>query len=190
MSRLARFVPGERPTHSLLRPHAPIHPLPEAKMRTHIGAWIALALLLLAGVVLAGCEADRQRLSTAPVTPPAAGEAAAASTVEAPVSELLAGPTTLGGPLKGLNAAELARFAAGQDEFADVEEVEDGLGPVFNEASCVSCHDAPVGGTTGRGETRFGRVEAGRFDPLAHLGGSLLQDHAIGTVGGGVGTFT
>jgi CxxC motif-containing protein (DUF1111 family) len=90
--------------------------------------------------------------------------------------------TILGGPLGGLSGTELARFVAGQEEFQEVETVEEGLGPVFNEAACVVCHTAPVGGTTGRSETRFGKWDRGRFDPLADLGGSLLQDHAIGRV--------
>src|SRR5262249_25665880 len=56
--------------------------------------------------------------------------------------------------------------------------------------SCVTCHNAPVGGTTGRAETRFGRTLGGLFDPLADFGGSLIQDHAIGHVGSGNAEFT
>ena len=64
-----------------------------------------------------------------------------------------------GDPLQGLSASDLARFEAGQDEFTDVETVADGLGPVFNEASCAACHVGPngaIGGTNQRLETRFG----------------------------------
>ncbi|HUK21838.1 MAG TPA: di-heme oxidoredictase family protein [Gemmatimonadales bacterium] len=96
----------------------------------------------------------------------------------------------LGSPLSGLTAAERARFAAGVTEFSDAEGVDDGLGPVFNEASCSTCHTAPLGGTAGRAETRFGRVSSGLFDPLANLGGSLMQDHAIGLVHTSAGDFT
>jgi CxxC motif-containing protein (DUF1111 family) len=98
--------------------------------------------------------------------------------------------TSLGGPLSGLDAGLLARFNEGREEFTEVDGPEQGLGPVFNEASCVACHDAPVGGTNGRVETRFGRGVFGGFDPLATHGGSLLQDHAIGEVPAGVGTHT
>jgi CxxC motif-containing protein (DUF1111 family) len=69
--------------------------------------------------------------------------------------------------------------------FTNVEGVADGLGPVFNEASCATCHTAPVGGTAGRLETRFGRTLNGVFDPMTSVGGSLLQDHAIGAVADG-----
>ena len=101
----------------------------------------------------------------------------------------LAGAPAFGEPLANLSADELARFAAGLEEFFAAEEVDEGLGPVFNEPSCVTCHNNPVGGTTGRIETRFGTTVAGVFDPLSELGGSLIQDRGIGFVTSG-GDFT
>jgi CxxC motif-containing protein (DUF1111 family) len=97
------------------------------------------------------------------------------------------GPSVaFGDPLSGLTADELALFEEGKLAFEEAEDAADGLGPVFNEASCVACHLGPVvGGSNGRLETRFGRRNAdGTFDPLASEGGSLLQDHGIGDVGG------
>src|SRR6185437_4086820 len=89
----------------------------------------------------------------------------------------------LGQPIFGLTAEEFARFDAGRDEFQEVETIEEGLGPVFNEAACATCHLNPLGGTNGRAETRFGRLSGtGAFDPMTTLGGSLIQDHAIGQV--------
>src|SRR5882672_7106091 len=88
-----------------------------------------------------------------------------------------------GDPLPGLSAGDAQRFEDGKTEFIAVEDVLEGLGPVFNEAACVACHLGPgaaVGGTNQRLEIRFGRTGTdGTFDPLAGLGGSLLQDHAI-----------
>ena len=88
-----------------------------------------------------------------------------------------------GDPLPGLSAGDAQRFEDGKTEFTAVEDVPEGLGPVFNEVSCVACHLGPgaaVGGTNQRLEIRFGRTGTdGTFDPLAGLGGSLLQDHAI-----------
>ena len=93
-----------------------------------------------------------------------------------------------GDPLAGLSADDAARFEAGKDEFSAPEEADEGLGPVFNEASCVACHRGPgdaIGGSNQRLETRFGRIRAdGSFDPLTELGGSLLQDHGIGSFNG------
>src|SRR3989442_8338797 len=97
-----------------------------------------------------------------------------------------------GEPFPNLTPDQLALFTAGRDEFAAVEAVDEGLGPVFNEASCQTCHLGPrtaVGGTTGPVETRFRRTRSdGTFDPMTEVGGSLIQDHRIGpgTEGGAV----
>src|SRR5262249_8206605 len=94
-----------------------------------------------------------------------------------------------GDPLPGLTTVQLLRFDDGLHEFTKIETIEDGLGPVFNEASCAACHVGPgaaIGGSNGRLETRFGRIAAdGSFDPMPFAGGSLLQDHGIGSVPGG-----
>ncbi|HTO97332.1 MAG TPA: di-heme oxidoredictase family protein [Myxococcales bacterium] len=102
------------------------------------------------------------------------------------VSEaLVRAHTALGDPLPGLTKDELAAFNDGKESFQEVEGNADGLGPVFNENSCAACHTGPTGGSNGRLETRFGRKNPdGSFDPLAALGGSLLQDHGIGDVPG------
>jgi len=55
-----------------------------------------------------------------------------------------------------------------------------GLGPIFNQTSCGSCHNNPVGGAGTQTVTRFGFIgKKGGFDPLAELGGSLRQAEAI-----------
>lgn len=62
----------------------------------------------------------------------------------------------------------------------NVEDVEGGLGPIFNDSSCVACHSVPaVGGSSTVTVTRFGLHGPGGFDPLESLGGSLLQHSAI-----------
>lgn len=85
-----------------------------------------------------------------------------------------------GVPLDGLTAVETLAFEAGREEFEAVETVEGGLGPIFNDSSCVACHSAAsTGGASARSVTRFGRLSNGQFDPLEQLGGSLLQAQAI-----------
>jgi len=140
---------------------------------------------MIVALAVAGCDADRPTFSTAPMV--AAHDTV--TTLEQPTGDL-AQTTTLGGPLSGLSPADLARFTAGLEEFTELETVEEGLGPVFNEAGCVVCHDAPIGGTNGRAETRFGKWDRGKFDDLAELGGSLIQDKAIGRVGSRRNAFT
>jgi CxxC motif-containing protein (DUF1111 family) len=89
-------------------------------------------------------------------------------------------PPNFGEPLRGLTAAQLTAFTAGLAEFNAVEAVDEGLGPVFNEASCATCHSVgAVGGGSTRVETRFGRITNGKFDSMPQFGGSLIQDHAI-----------
>ena len=151
---------------------------------------VAIALETYA---VCGCgRATQTESQSNPATPPAAGSSADpdGTRKNPPAGNGGAGtasvPTDFGDPLQGLTAAERASFDDGKIGFATAEEVDEGLGPVFNEASCVACHAGPaVGGSNGRLETRFGRRGAdGGFDPLAAEGGSLLQDHGIGAVDG------
>jgi CxxC motif-containing protein (DUF1111 family) len=54
-----------------------------------------------------------------------------------------------GGMRPGLTPAQQAAFAAGQAEFEEIEDVDEGLGPRFNGVSCAGCHSHPaVGGTS------------------------------------------
>src|SRR3989442_15351059 len=93
-----------------------------------------------------------------------------------------------GDPLPGLTPEQQTAFQDSKTAFVAVEDATEGLGPIFNENSCATCHVGPagaaatgaVGGTTERLETRFGKSVYDAFDPLANKGGSLLQDHAIG----------
>lgn len=89
----------------------------------------------------------------------------------------------LGAALPGLTADQLAAFNAGNVDFQKVETPASGLGPFFNDVSCVACHRAPApGGITGdpnRLVTRFGRMINGQFDAMPELGGSLLQNRSI-----------
>ncbi len=96
-----------------------------------------------------------------------------------------------GDALTGLTAAQRTAFADGLADFKSVEEVADGLGPVFNERSCAACHTTPaVGGGSTRTVTRFSRRVNGVFDPLTALGGSLMQDHALSLADGVSHAFT
>ena len=90
------------------------------------------------------------------------------------------GPARFGDPLPGLTRTQTDAFTTGLDEFTTAEDAAGGLGPIFNEVSCVACHSAPAAGGSGvQTVTRFGQTAGGHFDPLAELGGSLLQAKAI-----------
>jgi CxxC motif-containing protein (DUF1111 family) len=93
--------------------------------------------------------------------------------------------TAPGDPLPGLTAEQLAAFQTGLEDFAEIEEADEGLGPIFNNTGCGVCHDqAAVGGASTQNlvEVRFGLTGAdGSFDPLSQFGGSLQQLAGIGT---------
>src|SRR5262249_19814920 len=87
---------------------------------------------------------------------------------------------SFGDPLPNLTAAEFADFAEGREDCQEEDTAASGLGPIFNNVSCVACHSVPaIGGGSAILETRFGRFANGHFDPLTAEGGSLLQLKAI-----------
>lgn len=79
------------------------------------------------------------------------------------------------GPVPGLTAPELAAFIRGDEAFGRAFSPTDGLGPIFNNVSCASCHSGD-----GRGHLRnaFIRFSQGS-DLIPELGGPQLQDRAI-----------
>lgn len=85
-----------------------------------------------------------------------------------------------GQPLDGLTQQQLQQFKSGKKAFEKSFDPSEGLGPLFNQTGCMSCHQAvAVGGSqpgTTQSVTRFGRQSGGSFDSLAHVGGSLLQN--------------
>jgi CxxC motif-containing protein (DUF1111 family) len=86
-------------------------------------------------------------------------------------------------PLPGLTSAELAAFRAGSVDFDTVETPETGLGPIYNNVSCLACHNVPaLGGSGHTTVTRFGETTNGVFNPLTSLDGSLLHAKAIAPV--------
>ncbi|HEX8882716.1 MAG TPA: di-heme oxidoredictase family protein, partial [Candidatus Acidoferrum sp.] len=83
-----------------------------------------------------------------------------------------------------------ATHAVDQAKFDEVEQVPDGLGPLYNAQSCRECHQNPTsGGPSQISELRVGhRGPHGKFEdpeiPIAHgtetiKGRSLVNDRAI-----------
>jgi CxxC motif-containing protein (DUF1111 family) len=86
--------------------------------------------------------------------------------------------TAAGDALPGTDAAA---FAEAKAAFVTVEEIEDGVGPVFNEKACGNCHtQGAIGGAGVQIERRYGRFVNGVFDDLANRGGSLRQLFTVG----------
>jgi CxxC motif-containing protein (DUF1111 family) len=84
-----------------------------------------------------------------------------------------------GDPLPGLTPREFEEFTLGRDDFSEVEEAEEGLGPAFNGTGCATCHSIPaIGGANPIGEIRAGvRDQDGSFRELA--GGTLFHLFSI-----------
>jgi CxxC motif-containing protein (DUF1111 family) len=79
-------------------------------------------------------------------------------------------------PLPGLTSTERAVFARGDAEFSRRFATADGLGPIFNNVSCASCHS---GDGRGRVENALLRIGSATDGFLRHLGGPQIQDRAI-----------
>ena len=70
------------------------------------------------------------------------------------------------------------QFIADREIFDEQEQIEDGLGPVYNAQSCGECHQNPVSGSP----TQISELRAGRFNGRTfteHPGGSLIHSRAI-----------
>jgi CxxC motif-containing protein (DUF1111 family) len=117
-------------------------------MRAKLAHWVSLALV--SAVVLVACD----QLTT--VAPPDGD--------------------VFDGPLEGLSTAELAAFARGDAEFERQFAPNTGLGPIFNDVSCATCHSGD-----GRGALRNALFRIGdeSNDLQSDLGGPQIQDKAI-----------
>jgi CxxC motif-containing protein (DUF1111 family) len=82
-------------------------------------------------------------------------------------------------PLAGLTQHERAAFARGDVAFAKIFTVKEGLGPIFNQPSCESCHPRDGKGNPRTNLIRFGRFDGSAFDPLLVEGGPQLQERSI-----------
>lgn len=86
-----------------------------------------------------------------------------------------------GDPLRGLSAAERARFDSGRVVFDSTFTAEIGLGPLFNASGCAECHEDPVSGAGGDEVERHAAVfhperPGLKCDELAGQGGPVFQD--------------
>ena len=68
-----------------------------------------------------------------------------------------------------------ATFTRGEEAFMKVFTIEEGLGPIFNQAGCVSCHPGNGRGMPDLALIRFSQGH----DLLTDMGGPQLQDKAV-----------
>jgi CxxC motif-containing protein (DUF1111 family) len=71
--------------------------------------------------------------------------------------------------------------------FATTRSVEEGLGPLYNASSCISCHSTPAAGGMGLEGlglvVRVGRLTDSGFDPLVRQGGPVARAHSVTELG-------
>ena len=90
-----------------------------------------------------------------------------------------------GDPLPGVTPVEFELFRLGLEDFLEVEDAEEGLGPAYNGTSCAGCHNVPaVGGISPVAGVRAGRVDVnGEYSDFDSTAGSLFQLFSIPTHG-------
>ncbi len=79
-------------------------------------------------------------------------------------------------PLPGLSNGELGDFQDGHAQFRKAFSIADGLGPIFNNVSCASCHS---GDGRGRPENTLTRISRDAVDLAVDVGGPQIQDKCI-----------
>src|SRR5262249_43214481 len=95
-------------------------------------------------------------------------------------------PTGFNNSTNGFEAQDA--FDKDRQKFEEVEAISDGLGPVYNATSCVSCHQNPVSGSSSQlSEIRAGHHQPDPKDPKKVVfveppGGSLIHQRAIDAV--------
>ncbi len=114
---------------------------------------LRIALVLLGGLAMAGCDA---------LTP------------SAPAEE-----EVLDGTIEGMTGSQVGQHLAGDEEFGRVFAEEDGLGPIFVASSCEQCHTGDGKGHPVFNLVRFGRPGPSGFDPMIEFGGPQLQHRSI-----------
>lgn len=78
--------------------------------------------------------------------------------------------------LPGLTADELAAFIRGDAEFGRRFAPASGLGPIFNNVSCASCHSGDGRGRLANALQRIGTLDD---DMMRAVGGPQIQDKAV-----------
>lgn len=103
----------------------------------------------------------------------AAGATAACDSL---LTEALDGGDLFDSPVEGLSPGELSAFLRGDEEFGRPFMVSEGLGPMFNDVSCASCHSGD-----GRGDPRntLARIGEPGDGYLGEYGGPQIQTRAI-----------
>jgi len=141
----------------------------------------AASLLLPTSLIFAACSPQGDSSTDEPSADPSSDVGVATGSIAegtgAASLALSEAPTGFDSLTNGF--ATQAAMDEAKDTFSEVELFEDGIGPVFNNTSCVSCHEDPFG-AAGTG-SQITELRAGHFNGvnfIDHPGGSLIADRA------------
>src|SRR5467141_796677 len=127
-----------------------------------------LLMALAAVITTAACELQ------SPTGPPVTSKDPAALS-NPPIFLAIVHP--IGAPLSLLTSRQRLLFERGRAEFQAVFTPATGLGPLFNNVSCASCHEAPVVGGVGEEvETHQSAFNGSSCNDLSAIGGPVSQD--------------
>src|SRR5205085_3308304 len=89
--------------------------------------------------------------------------------------------------LPSVGAASMRDHQRGAALFSTTFEPAQGLGPLYNNTSCLSCHNTPAaggGGPNGLATVlRIGRLSDAGYDALLARGGPVARAHSIAELG-------
>jgi CxxC motif-containing protein (DUF1111 family) len=135
-------------------------------------------MLLPASLIFAACSSSKDDGTSADAADnPTVSVAVAAEGTGVHVNAVTEAPAGFDNRTNGFSAQ--ATMDAARDTFSEVELLTDGIGPTFNNTSCVSCHQSPFG-QVGTG-SQITELRAGHFNGVSfvdHPGGSLINDRA------------
>jgi CxxC motif-containing protein (DUF1111 family) len=144
---------------------------------------VTASLILPTSLILAACSASETGVPAAddPAADPGVATAVQEEGDGVHVNAITEAPTGFDNLTNGFSTQ--ANMDAARDVFAnEVEEIADGLGPLYNAQSCRECHQSPSLGNAVGGSSQVTELRAGHFNGTSFVdaaGGSLISDRAI-----------
>ena len=138
---------------------------------------VTATLIVPASLILASCSSSAPSSDDPEFTDPGVAVAVQEEGNGVHTQAITEAPTGFNSTTNGF-VAQTAMDSA-RVTFETAETFADGIGPVFNNISCVSCHGAPFT-ATGAG-SQITELRAGHFNGtnfVDHPGGSLIDDRA------------
>ena len=137
---------------------------------------VTATLIVPASLILASCSSSAPSSDDPEFTDPGVAVATQEEGSGVHTNAITEAPTGFTGATNGfVPQADMDTARAG---FETAELFSDGIGPVFNNISCVSCHGNPF---FGNGASQITELRAGHFNGTSfvdHPGGSLINDRA------------